>query len=92
MSEMKRKIIEYHLKREIDEMKAKYPEGVLDEVFKDQLLFPFPLLRYRVDVMIDNDKDPEPIMDFIYNYKLELFDAVMKLARQSTLVCEVRET
>ena len=92
MSEIKRKIIEYHLKREIDEMKAKYPEGVLDEVFKDQLLFPFSLLRYRVGVMIDNDKDPEPIMNFIHNYKLELFDAVMKLARQSTLVCEVRET
>lgn len=85
MSEMKRKIIEHHLKREIDEMKAQYPEGVIDAVFssKEHKILNFAVLRYRVGQMIDNDMDPEPIMNHIYNYKLELYDAVMEYSRKA---------
>ena len=85
MSEMKRRIIEHHLKREIDEMKAQYPKFVIDAVFssKEHKILNFAVLRYRVGQMIDNDMDPEPIMDHISNYKLELYDAVMEYGRKA---------
>ena len=56
MSEMKRKIIQHRLSKEINSMMHKYPSGVLAEVFK---VFPtFEVLKYQVGSMIDADMDP----------------------------------
>ena len=84
MSEMKRKIIEHRLDKEIKSMMHKYPSGVLAEVFK---IFPtFDVLKYQVNSMIDADMDPVPIMNHIENYKIELFDAIMEMARTSVVL------
>lgn len=84
MSEMKRKIIEHRLNKEIKSMMQKYPPGILAEVFK---IFPtFEVLKYQVNSMIDADMDPVPIMNHIENYKIELFDAIMEMARTSVVL------
>ena len=81
---MKRKIIEHRLDKEINSMMRKYPTGVLTEVFK---VFPtFDVLRYQINSMIDDDMDPFPIMNHIENYKIELFDAIMEMARTSVVL------
>lgn len=84
MSEIKRKIIEHRLDKEINSMMRKYPAGVLAEVFK---VFPtFEVLKYQVSSMIDDDMDPFPIMNHIEDYKTELFDAIMEMARTSVVL------
>ena len=84
MSEMKRKIIEHRLDKEINSMMRKYPSGVLTEVFK---IFPtFEVLRYQINSMIDDDMDPIPIMHHIEDYKIGLFDAIMEMARTSVVL------
>ncbi len=79
MSEMKRKLIQHRLSKEIKDMIQKYPRAVVDEAFK---IYPnFDVLRYQINSMIDCDMDPKPIFDHIEIYKLELFDTIMELAR-----------
>ena len=84
MSDMKRKLIHHRLSKEIKEMTSKYPRGVLAEVFNT---FPaFTVLQENVGQMIDADKDPSVILNHIDVYKLELFDAVMDLARKASVL------
>lgn len=84
MSDMKRKLIHHRLSKEIKEMTSKYPRGVLAEVFET---FPtFTVLQETVGQMIDADRDPSVILNHIDVYKLELFDAVMDLARKASVL------
>lgn len=84
MSDMKRKLIHHRLSKEIKEMTSKYPRRVLAEVF---LTFPkFTVLQETVEQMIDADRDPSAILNHIDVYKLELFDAVMDLARKASVL------
>ena len=84
MSDMKRKLIHHRLSKEIKDMYNKYPSAVLTEVFET---FPtFNVLQYDVGQMIDADRDPSAILNHIDVYKLELFDAVMDLARKASVL------
>lgn len=84
MSEMKRKIIEHRLDKEIKSMMHKYPSGVLADVFKN--FRTFDVLKDQINAMIDADMDPLPIMHHIEDYKIELFDAIMEMARTSVVL------
>lgn len=84
MSDMKRKLIHHRLSKEIKDLYVKYPSAVLTEVFET---FPtFNALQYDVGQLLDADKDPSAILNHIDVYKLELFDAVMDLARKASVL------